>query len=30
MIDLNAVRMFVKVVEADGFSGASRMLGLPL
>lgn len=29
MIDLNAVRIFVKVVEADGFSGASRALGLP-
>jgi DNA-binding transcriptional LysR family regulator len=29
MIDLNAVRIFVKVVEADGFSGASRALGMP-
>lgn len=29
MIDLNAVWIFVKVVEADGFSGASRALGLP-
>ena len=29
MIDLNAVRIFIKVVEADGFSGASRALSLP-
>lgn len=29
MIDLNAVQIFVKVVEANGFSGASRALGLP-
>jgi DNA-binding transcriptional LysR family regulator len=29
MIDLNAVRIFVKVVEAEGFSGASRALGMP-
>ncbi|MBN9089001.1 MAG: LysR family transcriptional regulator [Reyranella sp.] len=29
MIDLNAVRIFVKVVEVNGFSGASRALGLP-
>ena len=29
MIDLNAVRMFVKVVEAEGFAGASRALGVP-
>lgn len=29
MIDLNAVWIFIKVVEADGFSGASRTLGLP-
>jgi DNA-binding transcriptional LysR family regulator len=29
MIDLNAVRIFIKVVEAEGFSGASRALGMP-
>ena len=29
MIDLNAIQIFVKVIEAEGFSGASRALALP-
>ncbi|WP_261841225.1 LysR family transcriptional regulator [Aliamphritea ceti] len=29
MLDLNAVRIFVQVVDAGGFSAAGRVLGLP-
>ncbi|MBV8534737.1 MAG: LysR family transcriptional regulator [Alphaproteobacteria bacterium] len=29
MIDLNAIQIFVHVIEAEGFSGASRVLAVP-
>jgi DNA-binding transcriptional LysR family regulator len=29
MIDLNAIQIFVRVIEAEGFSGASRVLAVP-